>query len=259
MAVLKTAGKILGMFDKVDDIVYEPVKLICDAFRQPLKQIDAHNEKVKAEQEQQLQQQMKEFEVNLELHKKKKENEMRIEKIRMQEEINQMIADNEMKRQEEMAENEKRRREEMIQMEMKYRKEMAEAATRLEQIMANMQVETRSKIFVLYQEKINVYLKSQEQFEDKLIEKVEKMKKLFPGEKGEDKISDYCFEQFDVIAQRSSDFVKSMNEDMIKVLGSIDDSMKEMTGLATKYFKPAEPGQPALTQTVVEMIETKTE
>ena len=149
MAVLKTAGKILGMFDKVDDIVYEPVKLICDAFRQPLKQIDAHNEKVKAEQEQQLQQQMKEFEVNLELHKKKKENEMRIEKIRMQEEINQMIADNAMKRQEEMAENEKRRREEMIQMEMKYRKEMAEAATRLEQIMANMQVETRSKIFVL--------------------------------------------------------------------------------------------------------------
>lgn len=235
------------------------MKLICDAFRQPLKQIDAHNEKIKVEHEQQLQQQMKEFEVNLELHKKKKEDEMAVEKIRMQEEINQMIVDNAMKRQEEMAENEKRRREEMIQMEMKYRKEMAEAATRLEQIMVNMQVETRSKIFVLYQEKTNAYLKSQEQFEDKLVEKVEKMKKLFPGEKGEEKISDYYFSQLDVIAQRSADFVNSMNEDMGKVLGSIDNGMKEMTGLATKYFKPAEPGQQALTQNVVERIETKTE
>ena len=242
-----------------DDIIYEPVKLVCDALRQPLTQIDVHNEKSKAEHQQLLEQQMKEFETNLELDKKKRENEIGIEKLRMQEEINQMIADNAMKRQEEMAENEKRRREEMIQMEMRYRKEMAEAATRLEQIMVNMQVETRSKIFVLYQEKTNGYLESQQQFEDKLFEKVEKMKKLFLGEKGEDKIMDYYFEQLDVIAQRSADFAKSMNEDMVKVLGTIDDGMKEMTGLATKYFKPAEPGKPALTQNVVDEIEGKCE
>ena len=49
------------MFDKVDDIVYEPVKLMCDALRQPLKQIDAHNEKSKAEHQQALEQQMKEL------------------------------------------------------------------------------------------------------------------------------------------------------------------------------------------------------
>lgn len=255
MAVLKSVGKIFGMFDRVDDIVYEPVKLFCDALRQPLKKIDANNEKSKAEHQQKLEQDMKKFETELELSKKKKEDEMDIEKLRLQKEINQQIADNAMKRQEEMAENEMRRREEMIQMEMKYRTEMAEAATRLEQIMVNMQVETRSKIFVLYQEKSNGYLESQHQFEDKLLEKVEKMKKLFPGDKGEDKIMDYYFEQLGVIAQRSADFAKSMNEDMVKVLGTIDDGMKEMTGLATKYFKPAEPGQSALTQNVVDRIE----
>jgi hypothetical protein len=27
-----------GMFDKVDDIIYEPIKMVCDALRQPLKQ-----------------------------------------------------------------------------------------------------------------------------------------------------------------------------------------------------------------------------
>lgn len=257
MATIKTVGKIFGMFDKVDDIIYEPVRLVCDALRQPLKQIDAHNERVKDEHAKQLEQQMKEFEVNLEITRQKKENEMDIEKLRMKEEINQMIAENAMKRSEEMSENEKRRRDEMIQMEMRYRKEMAEAATRLEQIMVNMQVETRGKIFDLYKEKSIVYLESQQQFEDKLDDKVERMKRLFPGEKGEDKIMDYYFEQLDVITKRSSDFVTSMNDDMEKVLHIIDSGMQEMTGLATKYFKPAEPDQSALTQNIVDSIEMK--
>lgn len=245
MAIVKAIGKIFGMFDKVDDIVYEPIKLACDALRQPLKQVDIHNEKKKMEHEQELKKQLEKFEVDLELDKKQREMQLSVDKRRMEEEINQMILDNDLQR-----------REDMVQIEMRYRKEMAEAATRLEQIMANMHVETRSKIFILYKEKTNDYLESQQKFEDSLLDKVEKMKKLFPGEKGEEKIMDYYFQQLDVIAQRSADFAKSMNNDMIKVLGIIDDGMKEITGLATKYFKPAEPNQPALTQSVVDFIET---
>lgn len=36
----KTALKFFGMFDKVDDIVYEPMKLVCDTLRQHIKQLD---------------------------------------------------------------------------------------------------------------------------------------------------------------------------------------------------------------------------
>ncbi|GFI24589.1 hypothetical protein IMSAGC011_03391 [Lachnospiraceae bacterium] len=244
MAIVKAIGKIFGMFDKVDDIVYEPIKLVCDALRQPLKQVDVHNEKKKMAHEQELKKQLEKFEADLELDKKQREMLLSVDKRRMEEEINQMILDNDLQR-----------REDMVQLEMRYRKEMAEAATRLEQIMANMHVETRSKIFILYKEKTNEYLESQQKFEDSLLDKVEKMKKLFPGEKGEERIMDYYFQQLDVIAQRSADFANSMNNDMIKVLGIIDDGMKEITGLATKYFKPAEPNQPALTQNVVDLIE----
>lgn len=246
MAVVKTIGKIFGMFDKVDDIVYEPVKLMCDALRQPLKQIDAYNEKSKAEHQQVLEQQMKEFEADLELRKKRREMEMGIDKRRKEEEIVQMIADKDLER-----------REKMVQMEMRYRKEMAEAATRLESIMVDMQYETRSKIFALYAEKSDEYLEAQTKFEDRLIDRIEKMKKMFPDKKGEEKIRDYYFEQIDVIQKRSTDFLNNMNDDMNKVLGTIDDGMKEMTGLATKYFKPAEPDQQALTQNVVDAIESK--
>ena len=78
----KTALKFFGMFDKVDDIVYEPMKLVCDTLRQPIRQ--------------------------------RREMKLAQEKRGMEEEINQMICDNDL-----------RRREEMVQLEEKYRKEMA--------------------------------------------------------------------------------------------------------------------------------------
>lgn len=244
MASVEKVENILKMFDKVDDIIYEPVKLMCDAMRQPLKQIDLNNEKTMAKHQQDLEMQIKEFETNLELSKKKREMEMDIDRRRLEEEIVQMISENDLKR-----------REEMVQMEMRYRKEMAEAAARLEQIMANMQVETRKKIFDLYTEKIKNYLDSQHKYQDKLDERVEKMKKLFPGEKGLERIFDYYMTEVEIINHRSTSFTNSMEEDMTKVLGIIDDGMKEMTGLATKYFKPADPNQEALIQNITDEIE----
>lgn len=237
--------KIFGMFDKIDDIVYEPIKLICEVLRQPLKQINIHNEKSKAEHDRELDKQMKQFETKLELDKKKREMELTVEQRRMEKEINQMVLDNDL-----------HRREDMVQLEIKYRREMAEAATQLAQIMADIQADTRNKIFSLYTEKTNEYLQVQQKMENNLYNNVDRMKKLFPDEKGAEKIMDYTFKQFEEIAQSSSDFAKSMNTDMTKVLGIIDSGMTEITGLATKYFRPAEPNQPAFTQSVIDVIES---
>lgn len=117
MVARKAVTKIFGMFDRIDDIIYEPVRLVCDTLRQPLKQIDIHNEKKIKEYEQKLMKELEEFENNLDLDKKKKEGELTANQRKMEEEINQMILDNDL-----------RRREDMIQLEMKYRKEMADAA-----------------------------------------------------------------------------------------------------------------------------------
>lgn len=239
-------GKIFGMFDKIDDIVYEPVKLVCDAFRQPLKQMDEHNKRVNKEHDQGLEIKMQQFEADLEIDKKRRAMELTVDQKRMEEEITQMILNNDL-----------HRREELVQLEMKYRKEMADAATQLAQIMANMQAATRNKIFSLYTEKTEQYLVIQRKFEDNLYYNVDRMKKLFPGEKGEDRIMEYAFKQLEEIACRSSDFAKTLNADMVNVLGNIDCGMKEINGLAAKYFQTAQPNQPALTQTLVDSIESK--
>lgn len=244
MAAAEVVGKIFGMFDKVDDIVYEPVKLVCDALRQPLKQIEEKNEKVKAEHKQELEKQLKQFETDLELDKKRREMVLTVEQRKMEEEINQMILDNDLAR-----------REDMVQLEMKYRKEMAEAAAQLAQIMANMQVETRGKIFALYQEKEKEYLDLQSKYKQEMFETVKSLKEIFPDGTGADIISEEVKTQLKAIADRSTAFSQLVNEDMKKVFGIVDDGMKEITGLATKYFQPAQPNQPALTQNVVDAIE----
>lgn len=243
MAIVKAIGKIFGMFDKVDDIVYEPIKLVCDALRQPLKQVDVHNEKKKMDHEQELKKQLEKFEADLELDKKQREMQLSVDDRRMEEEINQMILDNDLQR-----------REDMVQLEMKYRKEMAEAAAQLAQIIANMQVETRGKILTLYKEKTKEYLDLQEQHKKNMVDTVKNLREIFPDGTGEDIIKDEVQNQFKNIRECEMNFQKLMNKDLENVLGIIDSGMKEITGLATKYFKPAEPNQSALTQNVVDSI-----
>ena len=42
---------LFKMFDKLDDIVYEPVKMVCDLCRQPIRNAEAANERKKMETE----------------------------------------------------------------------------------------------------------------------------------------------------------------------------------------------------------------
>lgn len=250
MSVKTAIGKIFGMFDKVDDIVYEPLHLLCDCLRQPLKQIDAHNEKVKAEHDQELEKQLKQFEVDLEVDKKRREMELSADQRRIDEEINQMILDSELQR-------DLKFREDMVQLEIKYRKEMSEAAAQFAQIMANIQVDARSKIIQLYTEKEKEYLELQDKSKKQVIDSVKNLREMLPDGSGEDIVREEISTQFRAIAERSAAFSKLMNEDMRNVFGIIDAGMKDITGLATKYFKPSDSNQQALTQNVVDLIEKK--
>lgn len=232
-------GKIFGMFDKIDDIVYEPIKLVCDILRQPLKQVDCHNKKKNSEHEQKLEIQLKKFETDLEIDRKAREMRLTIEERKLQEEINMMARESDLAQ-----------REEMVQLEMKYRKEMADAAVQLANVIANMQVETRSKILNLYTDKEKEYLDLQAKYKKDMFDTIKCLKETFPDSTGDVIIQQEIQTQLKVIAERSQEFSKLMREDMAKVFGIIDDSMKEINGLATKYFQPSDPNQSSITQAI---------
>jgi len=225
--MMGAVGKFFGMFDKIDDIVYEPVKLFCDALRQPLKQIELKNEKNKEEHELALKKELQQFESDLEFEKKEREMKLTIEQKRMEEDINQMVLDNDLAR-----------REKMIQLEAKYRKEMALAAAELEQIILNITTENRDKIFKLYAEHKRQYIDIQNAYTDSVYANVERMKNIFPGEAGQGRIMDFMFTYIEKITEESCAFTNQLNDDMKKVIDIVDSTTNSTSNLATKYLQP---------------------
>lgn len=237
-------GKIFGMFDKIDDIVYEPVKLFCDALRQPLNQLNLSNDKKIAEHSQQLKMELEQFEIDLELERKEREMRLTMEEQKIQEEINDMICKNDIAN-----------REQMIQLEMQYRQEMSTAAVKLANVIVTMETDARGKLMSLYAEKIKEYKNLQEEHLKDVQEAYKNLRELFPNSSDDTLIMQEILTQMRTIHEDKREFEKNLINDMNKVLGIIDDSVKEVTGLAAKYFQPAQPNQKALTQNVVDAIE----
>ncbi|HRU98525.1 MAG TPA: hypothetical protein P5092_13965 [Ruminococcus sp.] len=238
-------GKIFGMFDKIDDIVYEPVKLLCDALRQPLKQVDLKNEKNKAEHEQSLKMELEKFEADLEQEKKDRDMHRSVEQQKLEEEIRQMIMDNDLAR-----------REQMIQLEAQYRKDMAMAAAELEQIILNISVDSRDKLLKLYKEHKKSYIEVQTAYTDAVYANVSRMKELFPDHSGDAKILEYMIKYIEQISQESTEFSKQLNKDMEVVLKLTIDTTRETAGIASRYLTPAIPNSPALTENVTAALDT---
>ena len=237
--------KIFGMFDRLDDIIYEPVKLVCDVLRQPLKKDDFRSDLKKKREELELKMKVDEFEAKLELEKKRSEMELSVEEKRLDEEINQMIADNDLAR-----------RKEMIELEAQYRKDMANAAAELAQIISNIAVDTRSKILALYTEKENEYFDIQKKYKKDLFDTVKMLRELYPDGTGEDIINGEVVSQLKLIAERSTSFSTLLNKDMASVFNIINTTISETSALAQKYFAPT-PNEPAQTEKAIMSLDKK--
>lgn len=235
MSFATGAVKILGMFDKVDDIIYEPVKLVCDALRTPLKMLDARNERVNAEHAAELQKQLKQFEVDLDLDRQRREMELSMDQRRLEEEINQMILDKDMAR-----------RKDMIELEKNYKKEMADAAVQLARLIASIEVETRREIFALYNEKRQEYLDMQNKYKLQSIDTIKQLREAFPDGSGEAIVQEEIKAMISSIVEQSTSFTKLMNEDMMHVLGCINNVVEGTSSLASRYFNPNISNQTAL-------------
>lgn len=246
MAVIETLGQIFGMFDKVDDIILEPIKLLCDVLRQPLKQIDYYNDKNRTEQEQTLKIEYEHFQADLEQTIKDREMNRTLEQKRLEIEINEMILNNDILR-----------REKMIKLEAHYREQMAKVATDIEKIMLSITESSRDKIFTLYDKHKTNYINIQQKYTDTVFSNVERMQKLFPGEASQKPIMDYMMKYIEQISEESTNFLSVLTTDMKNVLDIIDDSSKITMGIAGKYLTPTVPNSYAITENITKSIETK--
>jgi len=78
---------ILDMFDKLDDIVYEPVKMICNWAQEPLRAFDAKRKQNEARNE-----------MELEVEKQERLARLQVDQIKWNAEVEAFIADSEIDR-----------------------------------------------------------------------------------------------------------------------------------------------------------------
>ena len=90
-----------------------------------------------------------------------------------------------------------------------------------------------------------------------MYDSIKNLKEIFPDGTGDDIIREEVTNQLMIITERSSAFSKLMHEDMKNVFGIIDNGIREIGGVATKYFQPSNPNNPSLTQNVIGKIEEK--
>lgn len=220
--------KFLNMFDKLDDIIHEPVKLICDVFRQPLKNADAKNERLKIELDNKIKSDMKRLDIEIELNRQKGTIQNLAEERKINEEINEMIYDNQLKRQ-----------EKMINAARRYQQELGEASVKLSDSIGKMSVELRALAWNLVQQKTNEYTNMQNIAIDSAQKRLSDLEKQFPnGGKGKEIIENIISIQLANIIENSTNFIKTMNDDVSNMTNNIDEITKLAKLNIDKYLSP---------------------
>ncbi len=197
-------SKILGMFDKLDDIVYEPVHLVCDALRQPLKNADAKNARQDKELEHKLAREAEQFAVDMELKKKQGEEEIRLNTLQRQAEIESMIADDELAR-----------NERIVEAVKKYQEDLGKVSAVLLSSIGAMQIELREKANALCIKKTQEYVAIQNEAKKQMFADMKEIQENFPeGSRARTLMEDSVIEQRTLIMNRASEFISLLVKDM---------------------------------------------
>ena len=198
--------QVLGLFDKVDDIVYEPVKAISEWAKEPLKRFQ-HNREMKDQKlQQQLAQEDREHIADLEISLRKRHVE-----------IDQMIAEyNDI------------HAEKMVEALKNYQLTLANASAEIVENIGRMSNELRAMASERVEETRKKLLEEIEMINEKSNKQLKKAKEDF----GED--SDIFKKKLDVIISQeinlveiAEGFISDLRDDLKKEIALLDDMTKE--------------------------------
>lgn len=222
MSVMTTLLKKGGL----KAIAEEPVKLVCDVMRQPLKMLDNMEERKKMELQYRHECGMKEYEMELGIRKEKEENENKISYRKAMKEIDDMIADKQIERQEKLA----------IAIG-NYQKTMAEASASMAKLIGNMQIDLRERAYNLIAEKTKEYTGIQEITIARAEERFQEIEEKYPNES---RIKDVMIRAVEVqmtgVIGAAEKFITTMNDDLVNMMKNIDQLTSQTVIQANGYL-----------------------
>lgn len=209
--------KIGDWFGKLDDIVYEPIKLISDWARQPISALETNRE-IK----------IKEKEMELICDKERKLALINAEQRRWHVEIDNMISDQEDSRRDKLVESLKR-----------YQIDLAEASTEIVVQIGNMTLELRERANQMMLERTKDYEQMQHEAFDKAMSKLDEINSKFANN---DRVrllmEDTVIDQMRSIIDAATKFISELNEDIKKINSNIDELTKLGMQNTNKLLQP---------------------
>lgn len=219
---------LLDMFDKLDDIVYEPVRVICDYLHAPIKAVDAHIETRKEQRFVDIEKARKQLEVDIENQKANANIELDAKRRRLNAEIDNMIAANEL-----------RRNNALVEAIKQYQLDLSQASEECVRQIGLMSLELRERANNLVIEKTKEYTALQDKSKADAKTELKEIEEMFAGnERVRMKMEDAVIDQMTNMITTANNFIKELSEDMKRLNGNIDELTKKGQEMVSGYLSP---------------------
>lgn len=194
------------MFDKLDDLLYEPVHVVCDYLREPIKVIDGHIENWKGK-------------ADIELEAKRREINF---------EIDSMIADKELER-----------KDAIVDALKQYQVDLSQACEECVRQIGLMSLELRKRANDLVIEKTKEYKALQDQSKADARKELMEIEEIFAdNERVRIRMEDVIIDQMTNMITTANSFIKELSEDMKRLNGNIDELTKKGQEMVAGYLSP---------------------
>ena len=249
---------VLDMFDKIDDIVYEPVSAISDWIKQPLKSFEHKREMKSKEQDARIQKEMmdkqaeietkareqaaklSEQEQRLQMEKAEHDQRLNLDRNREVAEIDAQVRRWNAEIDQMINENEDARRDKLVESIKNYQITLSKAVVEISNEIGNMSLELRERAQDFVKTKTQEYIAMQDDIKKKCKEEMIEMKEMF----FEDDPETYRMMVGNIIEERKSSidlanrFIAELSDDIKRLNANIDVITRESINNTNEYLKP---------------------
>lgn len=219
---------LLNMFDKLDDIVYEPIKVVCDYLRQPARAMEMHIEVKKEQKLANIENSNKQLEADIEMQKVDARVELQAKERRLNAEIDDLIAENELKR-----------KTAVVEAIKQYQIDLSQAVNECIHEIGNMSLELRERANDMVIEKTKQYTELQDKSKAYAKKELKEIEEMFgDNERVRIKMEDAVIDQMTNMITTANSFIKELSEDMKRLNSNIDKLTEKGQEMVGEYLKP---------------------
>ena len=211
----------LGMLDKIDDIVYEPLKLICDWARQPIKSMDD-----KREQTLETQRKRDDMEIEAERNERVEELNMKMREYDIQ--LSQMIAD-----------QEDARRDRLVESMKNYQLTLAEAKMDIGNSLGHMSIDLRDKANRMINEYVREYKALQKEVKEESDAEIMHIRETFSEDsKTYELLLNNIIQERTAMIDTTNKLIKDLSEDVKSLTSQINSIVAESQNRIDDFLSP---------------------